>query len=148
MGRSPGRRPAGTTGRAFWSAQLMTITRPEMLARLVGSAEYYRRAGSTAGAFVDAAYQTVLGRGPDAAGRAFWISRAGTGTARAQVARSLSASGEFRRRTVDATYLALLDRAPDAAGRTFWTNKLATTRVEVLMVQLAASSSYYLTPII
>ena len=132
------------SGRAYWSAKLLTTSRPEVLAQLVGSAEYFRRAGSTNAGFVTAAYQTVLGRGTDAAGKAYWVSKLNAGMSRAQFARTLVASTEFRRRTVDAAYQLVLGRAPDAAGRSYWTTKLATTRVEVLLIQLASSSAYYL----
>ena len=50
------------SGKAYWSNKLITITRPEMLARITGSSEYYRKAGGTIPTFVDAVYQSVLGR--------------------------------------------------------------------------------------
>ncbi len=131
------------SGRTYWSTKLKTITRPQMLSALTGSTEFFRRAGSTAPTFVDAVYQSVLGRGPDAAGRAFWIAKLNAGSSPDSIARSLVASTEYRRRTVDQAYASTLDVAPDAAGRAYWTDKLATTRVEVLLVSLASSRAFY-----
>jgi len=132
-------RTIDASGQAYWSNQLRTIPRPEMLSRLTGSAEYYRLAGGTTPSFVDGAYLTVLGRQPDAAGRAHWISRLDHGVPVASIARTLVASTEYRRIQVDAAYAELLGRKPDDAGRAYWTTKLATTRIEVLLAGIASS---------
>lgn len=129
-------------GQAFWSQKLLTISRPEMLSRLTGSAEFYRLAGGTTPTFVDAAYEAVLGRSPEPAGRAYWIGRLTKGVPVEQVARSLVASTEYRRQQVDAAYQELLGRSADAAGRAYWTKRLATTRIEVLLAGIAGSREF------
>jgi hypothetical protein len=131
------------SGRTYWSNKLLTISRPEMLARLTGSSEFYRRAGGTIPQFVDAVYQSVLGRAADPSGRAYWINRLNDGRSVERVARSLVASSEYRRTTVKATFDRLLDRAPTVGERDYWTNRIATTRVEVLIATLAASAEFY-----
>ncbi len=132
--------PSGST---YWSTKLITLSRPEVLARLTGSSEFYRRAGGTIPTFVDAVYQSVLGRGPDPSGRAYWIRKLQGGASVQSVARSLTASSEYRRKVATAAYQRVLDRAPTTGERDYWTTKLATTRVEVLLAGLASSSERY-----
>ena len=131
------------SGRTYWSNKLVTITRPEMLSRLTGSSEFYRRAGGTVPQFVDAVYQSVLGRAADPSGRQYWINRLNAGRSVEGVARSLVASSEYRRTTVNTTFDRVLDRAPSVGERDYWTNRIATTRVEVLIATLAASAEFY-----
>jgi hypothetical protein len=131
------------SGSAYWSAKLATLSRPEVLARLTGSSEFYRRAGGTIPSFVDKVYVSVLGRNPDPSGRAYWIKKLQGGTSVQAVARSLTASNEYRRKQVDAAYLRVLDRAPSADERTYWTARIATTRIEVLLAALASASELY-----
>jgi hypothetical protein len=136
-------RPVDPSGRAFWSRQLITLSRPEVLARLTGSSEYYRRAGGTIPAFVDAVYQSVLGRAPDPSGRSFWIRQIQGGRSVQAVARSLTASSEYRRKSVVAAYQRQIDRAPTVAERDEWTARVATVRIEWLIAGLAGSAEYY-----
>lgn len=131
------------SGRAYWSEKLRTISRTEMLARLTGSSEFYRRAGGTTASFVDAVYRSVLGRAPEPGGRAYWVARIDAGMPVDRVARSLVASSEYRRRQVDAAYQRVVGRTPAAADRAYWTAKLATTRIEVLLAALGSSLELY-----
>jgi hypothetical protein len=130
-------------GRTYWSNKLTTITRPEMLARLTGSSEFYRKAGGTTPTFVDAVYQSVLGRTADPSGRTFWINQLNKGRSVESVARTLVASSEYRRTQAKNTFVRILERQPTTGERDYWTTKLATTRVEVLIATLASSAEYY-----
>ena len=56
------------TARTYWGTKLETITRPELMARLIGSAEFRRRAGAGSGQLVNSAYKVLLGRSADAGG--------------------------------------------------------------------------------
>jgi hypothetical protein len=132
--------PSGST---YWSNQLLTRTRPEVLARLTGSSEFYRRAGGTIPTFVDRVYQAVLGRAADPSGRAYWIGRLERGASVWSVARNLTGSTEYRRKQVTASYQRVLDRAPTTGERDYWTTRLATTRIEVLLAALASSPELY-----
>jgi hypothetical protein len=131
------------SGRTYWSNKLTTITRPEMLSRLTGSSEFYRKAGGTTPTFVDAVYQSVLGRAADPSGRQYWINRLNSGRSVEGVARSLVASSEYRRTQVRTTFQRVLERQPDAGETTYWTNRIATTRIEVLIATLGASAEFY-----
>jgi hypothetical protein len=131
------------SGRAYWSNQLRTLSRPEVLARLTGSSEYYRKAGATIPTFVDKVYVSVLGRNADPSGRAFWIRQLENGRSVQAVARTLTASSEYRRTQTRGGFDRVLDRQPDGGELTYWTNKLSTTRIEVLLAALASSSEAY-----
>ena len=131
------------SGRTYWSNKLTTISRPEMLSRLTGSSEFYRKAGGTIPTFVDAVYQSVLGRAADPSGRTYWINRLNNGRSVEGVARSLVASSEYRRTQVNTTFARVVGRAPTTGERDYWTTKIATTRIEVLIATLAASAEFY-----
>jgi hypothetical protein len=131
------------SGRAYWSNQLRTLSRPEVLARLTGSSEYYRKAGATIPTFVDKVYVSVLGRPADPSGRAFWIRQLENGRSVQAVARTLTASSEYRRTQTRTAFGRVLDRQPDAGELTYWTNKLTSTRIEVLLATLASSPERY-----
>ena len=107
------RSTAASTRRAagYWSTKLITLSRPEVLSRLTGSSEYFRKAGGTIPTFVDAVYQSVLGRAADPSGRAYWIGQLNQGKSVERVARSLVASSEYRRHAVNDAFERVLDRA-------------------------------------
>ncbi|HWJ98778.1 MAG TPA: DUF4214 domain-containing protein, partial [Acidimicrobiales bacterium] len=130
------------SGRNYWSMKLITITRPEMLARTTGSSEFYRKAGGTIPTFVDAAYQAALGRASDPLGRAFWIKQLQNGRHVESVARSLVKSNEYRRTETKNTYQRVLDRQPTDAERDAWITP-ADPRIEILIARLAASAEFY-----
>jgi thermitase len=71
---------------------------------LLGSAEYFRRAGSTAQGFVTALYRDVLGRTPTSAERAAMLRSLMHGAGRAGVARDLMRSVEALRTKVARWY--------------------------------------------
>ena len=131
------------SGLAYWSGVLVGTSRPEVLARLTGSAEFYRTAGGNDADFVDAVYQSVFGRDADVQGKTYWLARLQAGMPSLQVARSLTASPEYRRQQIDAAYQRVLGRPVDLDGRIFWTAKLANTRIEVLLANLGSSRELY-----
>lgn len=131
------------SGRAYWSNELRGASRAEVLVRITGSPEFYIRAGGNTEAFVDAAYQAVLGRAPDAGGRQFWVSRIDGGSSVQIVALDLVSSLEYRQNQVDAAYTQILDRRSDREGRAFWAERLRTTRVEGIMAGLGGSAEFF-----
>lgn len=137
------KRTIDPSGRTYWSTKLITISRPEMLSRVTGSSEFYRKAGGTIPTFVDAVYLSVLSRAPDPSGRAYWIGRLNAGRSVEAVARSLVASTEYRRTQVNRTYAWVVGRAPTSGERDSWMVKIATTRIEVLIATLAGSAEFY-----
>ncbi len=138
LGRAP-----DPSGLAYWSNKLQSIKLPELDARLLGSAEVYRKAGGTNAAYVTALYPLVHGRAVDPSGLAFWTKRLDRGLRRTSLALSLLTSHEAAQRTVVSTYDRFLHRAPDPGGKTHWTNYLmAGNDQRDLWRSLMASGEY------
>lgn len=109
-------RPPDTSGLTYWVGRARTGTPlTAAAAAFAGSSEFRRTYGSLSdGAYVDLVYRNVLGRQPDAGGRAFWINRLRSGTSRGAVMTSFSESSENQRKTANAvavTSLALCLRS-------------------------------------
>jgi uncharacterized delta-60 repeat protein len=92
-----------------------------------GSAEFTNTYGALDnGQFVDLVYRNVLGREPDAGGRAFWKNELDTGArTRGNVMLGFSESEEYRGSSdslvfVTAMYVGMLRRAPEQQGFDFW----------------------------
>lgn len=91
---------------------------------LTHSVEYFSSVVSTD-------YSHFLGRGPDAAGMAFWDSLMGQGLSDEQLAAQLIGTPEYfahaggtNKAWVDHMYFDLLGRSPDLAGEAAWVNSL------------------------
>ena len=91
LGRAP-----DADGEASWTAVLHSGTPlAQVAAGFLGSVEFSARYGGLDdGAFVDRLYQNVLGRLPDAAGRAAWTDNLAAGMSRADVVVGFSESAE------------------------------------------------------
>jgi Domain of unknown function (DUF4214)/Peptidase family M23 len=77
------------------------------------------------GAFVDLVYGNVLGRAPDAGGRAYWVGHLDQGMARGSMMVQFSESPEYKALTAQwvkivLVYASMLDRAPDPGGLDYW----------------------------
>ncbi len=124
-------RAPGLEGLSFWAGQVRngwTIDGvSEFFAR---SDEFVAKYGSLSdGAYVDLVYENVLGRAPEAEGRAFWIEELGAGLPRGVLMARFSESPEFVSQTdglVRATmlYVGMLRRAPEAEGLEFWAGRI------------------------
>ncbi|HWB13879.1 MAG TPA: DUF4214 domain-containing protein [Pirellulales bacterium] len=110
----------------------------------------------TAATFIQNPYRELLGREPDAAGQAYWVSLydqlLGTGsrvpgspsTQQAFVADFLN-SPEYRQHLVEGIYTDFLHRAADADGLAFWTAELAAGIGEKnVLAHIVASEEYFL----
>jgi len=138
LGRTP-----DPSGLSYWATKLKTITVPDLSARLLGSAEVYRKAGGTNRAYVAALYPLVHGRDVDPSGHAYWTKKLDQGLDRGKLAKMLLTSHESARRTVAQSYQDLLGRAPDAAGWTYWTTKLERAGdPRTLWLSLMTSNEY------
>jgi hypothetical protein len=77
-------------------------------------------AGANAAAAITSAYQTALGRAPDAGGAAFWANQIATGAGTtASVTNAIKNSTEAQ---LVKLYNEVLGRAPDAAGLAYWSS--------------------------
>ena len=82
------------------------------------------------GAFVDLVYWNVLGRLPDAGGRAFWIGELAAGMSRGALMIGFSEFEEYRQRSFQAVqvtmmYVSMLRRTPEQGGFDYWVAELA-----------------------
>jgi hypothetical protein len=91
---------------------------------LTHSAEYFAT-------FIKDAYNTYLGRAPDAQGLAWWTGRMQAGVTDEQLEAALTSSSEFVQQSggtdpawVEAMYTDLLERAPDLDGLSYWVSQL------------------------
>jgi hypothetical protein len=120
-------------------------TDEQLIAGLMGSAEYYaNRGGSTPQGFVTALYGDLLGRTPDAAGLAMWTNALGSGMSRQQVAMAVLSSQEWRNGLVAAYYEAYLGRPADTGGLVFWTTQMANgVSDETVQASIIGSQEYF-----
>jgi hypothetical protein len=117
-------RPADPAGEAGFVQALGSGTTIEQVkAIMLGSPEYFQRAGSTNLAFLQALYHTVLNRALDPAGQSGW-SAALAHEDRATAASQLLASPEAEQDLVAAAYLQYLHRQADPAGLAAWLSHL------------------------
>ncbi len=72
-------RKADASGRRYWVAQLADgLPLARVGVYFYGSSEYKDRSGGTNASFVNALYNNILSRSPDANGEAYWISQLAT----------------------------------------------------------------------
>lgn len=128
-----GRQP-DADGFAFWRTTRATgVALADVSEAFQASTEFQATYGSVDnGSFVDLVYQNVLGRSPEAEGRAYWVSQLQAGTPRGQVMVGFSESAEFIGETgtvqpqssseaeVYRLYVAFFLRPPDQAGFDYW----------------------------
>lgn len=96
-------------------------------------------------AYVDRAYQDVLGFAPRDADRAYWVGRLQSGSISArQFATILARSDAWLRAVVVGRYEQLVGRTPDEAERDYWVDQLRAGRPEKLLVaQLIGSREFF-----
>jgi protocatechuate 3,4-dioxygenase beta subunit len=96
------------------------------------------------GRFLCALYPDVLGRAPDAAGKAYWSGRLARGTTRHGIANQLLGSTEGDRTAVRQTFDQYLGRAPDPAGLAYWVGRMQHGATRDTLRQTVLASSEYL----
>jgi len=139
------RRAADSGGKTYWIGSLRNgKSLRQFRAQLFGSNEYFTKAGGTNAAFVERAYEDVLGRKPDPSGQAYWTNKANNGTERGLIARQFLSSAEAKRTIVRDQFLRFLDRQPTSGELTQWTAALDSVNGEQsLIATLAASPDYF-----
>jgi tape measure domain-containing protein len=70
---------------------------------------------------INKAYQSSLGRAPDAAGLAYWQQQAAAGVSPGDIQKAISTSPEA---TLQGMYQTMLHRSADAAGLNYWLTQL------------------------
>jgi len=139
------RRSADPSGKAYW-INAVANGRPlwRFRAQLLGSNEYFTKAGGTNAAYVTKAYNDVLGRNPDPSGQAYWTAKLAAGADRGTVALQFINAAETRRRLVDDQYLRFLDRLPTTAEQNAGSTLLLTATGEQQLIRsLAIGTEYF-----
>ncbi|MDA3040470.1 MAG: DUF4214 domain-containing protein [Actinomycetota bacterium] len=132
-------------GRVFWTNRLLSDGRTRDVAvSIYGSPEAYAAAGGAPAGFVDALYNRILGRDPDAAGWAYWIAELTSGRANPKsVVDAFWESIESRRQRVQTVYHNVLGRPADSSGLAYWSGRLLVEDDVQLAALLAASDEFY-----
>lgn len=128
-------------GLTYWSGQRRAgASLDAMSATFAASPEFAARYGALDNAgFVDLIYRNVLGRAPEAQGRAYWIAQLNAGLDRGQTMTYFSESPEYLARSerwvqVTMIYVGLLRRAPEREGFDYWVGELTGGRSVLDMI--------------
>ncbi|HEV3083680.1 MAG TPA: DUF4214 domain-containing protein [Gemmataceae bacterium] len=114
---------------------------------ILGSGEFYQRAGASTTGFLSALYHAVLGRAVDASGAAGLGGLLAQGASTASVAGLVLSSRESEQDVVQNIYQRLLHRAADAGGLATFTAALAAGLPDTsVAASVAAADEFVLTP--
>jgi Domain of unknown function (DUF4214) len=112
-------------GLAYWSAKLQQGDTPQdVKASIMGSDEFFSRVGGDANSYLNAVYNSSLGRPVDAAGVAYWGPQVNDVASRTQIALAIENSPEGSNLAVATIYQDTLGRTPDAGGLAYWSGQL------------------------
>ena len=114
----------------------------QLKAQLYGTGEFYAAHGSTPTGFVNALYQSILGRAADSSA-SNWVNLVTMGVPRAAVAGTFLVTAEAESITLTAFFKTFLGRAPQSAELQLDINALARgTSYEQLLSGLVSSPEY------
>ena len=114
-------RSADASGVAYWTNQMQQgLTDQQIEADFIASKEFYAEAGGTDAGWVNALYQTVLGRPADSGGMSYWLSQLASGVSRANVATGFAASQEREAQIIQNDYFTYLGRSASPAEIGYW----------------------------
>jgi hypothetical protein len=137
-----GRLPDQSGLNSFVSLLTRGGTVEQITGYVVGSAEYFTRAGGTAATFLTTLYRDLLGRDPDG-GAAIWLARLNAGWSRTTVTMSVAGSSEGTHYHVQGLYRHYLRRAADPSGLNAFAWELAHGfRDEQIIGALVGSGEY------
>ncbi len=119
------------------------LTVQDLKTDVVDSPEYYSGVSSDS-AFLDKAYQDFFERGPDSAGKAYYVGLLQSRrTTRANIAYELAVSDEHQRFFLDDAYGDLLERNVDDGGLAYWSSVVRKGyRQELVTFSIAVSPEY------
>ncbi|MGH9919637.1 MAG: DUF4214 domain-containing protein [Nitrososphaerales archaeon] len=113
--------PANSAAFAFWGRQLSAGGSDQNVEEgILGSAEFYSDSGGTAGRFVAAVYEKLLGRAPTTADVASAEAQLSRGASHTTIATEVIDSEEYRSDFVDSYYQYLIGHRPDKADFDHW----------------------------
>ncbi len=138
-------RPADPAALGFWVPYLQSgHTIAELRAQLIGSDEYFARAGRTNDGFLDQLYVDVLNRHIDPAGRQLLLFLLQQFTPRQAIAANILAQSEAVDIVVRGLYQTYLRRNADEGGVLYFRNYLQHGGTEeTIVAQLVGSQEYF-----
>jgi streptogramin lyase len=136
LGRSPD--PGGLAAFLGFLNQGGSAEQVEQI--ILGSAEFYQRAGGTTAGFVSALYHAALGRTADASGAASFGALLASGGSTGLAAGLVLSSPEFKQDLVQSFYQRLLHRAADPGGLANAATALAAGIPDAVVIAALASS--------
>jgi hypothetical protein len=118
-------RTPSTAEVASWLSDLKGgISDEQVLAGFTSSAEYYQETGGTDQGWLTALYGDILGRSPDAAGKANWLQALASGASRLNIALAIASSVEHESIIIASDYQRYLGRSASAAEVAGWVDEL------------------------
>jgi len=136
LGREP-----DPDGLAFQVNLLNHGVKPVDVQRGIIASPEFQNAHVSNVSYVDALYVDILGRAPDAAGEAYWVSALENGMSRDRVALSFFNTQEYATRIINADFNLVLNRNAEPGAIHYWTPSLAQTGKDgELLVALFASN--------
>jgi hypothetical protein len=140
------RRQAGDADISFWVGQFSAgRTEEQIIADIVGSPEYFNRAGGNNTAFLNQLYSDLLRR-ERSPGETFFLDILNAGTAnRTQVALAILGAAEYKAILVRDYYQQFLRRDASPADVNFWVSVLQSgARNENVLATILGSHEYFL----
>jgi uncharacterized delta-60 repeat protein len=138
-------RPADAPGlSAFVNLLASGASVEQARALILGSEEYFQRAGGSDAGLVDALYRDVLGRSRGTTEGQVFVDALAAGLTRAEVAAAIVTSREADQDVVAADYRRFLHREGDAAGLAAFTEAMQLGESEEQVVAALVSSPEYL----
>jgi hypothetical protein len=96
------------------------------------------------GLFVTQAYEDLLGRAPDTAGKSYWTGLIAGGAPRSLIATKLTHSAEYFGTIIIPAYQQFLGRSPDESGLSYWVGRMQQGLTdEQLQAGFIASPEFY-----
>jgi hypothetical protein len=139
-----GRSPSTDDVRNYANALDAGRTHEQQIAILMGSQEYFNRAGGTNQGWLTAAYRDVFGRPLDPAGQSTFLPQLNAGVSREVVAGQLLASPEYQSGVVRLVFQQFLGRQPTAAELSTYTGFLQQgDRSETIINRVVALQEYF-----
>ena len=138
-------RSADQGGLNFWTQQLQAgETDEQMQAGFIASDEFFANSGGTDKSWIDALYQVLLGRQPDAGGESFWVGNLENGESRDQVANGFTGSQEGLGDRVLRTYERYLGRGASQSEIAFWVGQYGMGATnEVIVTFFIGSDEFF-----
>jgi hypothetical protein len=137
-------RPVSPAGVNYWGNLLQAgVSYEQVKAGVLGSDEFFAHNGDSDYNFLNAVYQSQLGRSLDEAGRVYWGTQLATGEARPAVALQIMDSPEAKVVKVAGAYEEILGHGLTPAGASYWAGGLMSGQTDTwLFAGLAGSDEF------